>query len=177
MLSPTEAALIAEACSKSSVLWLRTVESARQHLAWHVWHNDAVHVVQGVHEQTLPLLNGQIEVIVPSKDTGAQLVSFVARTELLTAGSPEWDAAADALSAVRLNTADPQQQRERWASGALVTRIIPLYVASSGAGDDTSVTGAQVPADSLATTVTAYQPWHVRGRASARRALRAARGR
>ena len=176
-LTPADAALIAEACSKSSVLWVRTVESARRYLAWHVWHADAVHVVYGVEEQMLPLMSGQVEVVVPSKDTGARLVTFVAQAELLPARSPEWEAAADALSAARLNTRDPARQRDRWASGTLITRLTPVYLASSGAGNDLMGSGAQHPAESGATSLGEHQPWHLRGRAHTRRARRGTPGR
>lgn len=176
-LSPTDAALIAEACNKSNVLWVRAVGTTRHHLAWHVWHDDAVYIVYGVDEQMLPLMSGQVEVVVPSKDTGARLVTFVAQADILPARSPEWDAAATALSAARLNTTDPDGQRDRWASGTLVTRLSPLQVITAGAGDDSSSSGAVAPPGSAATTVGEHQPWHVRGRAKTRRALRAKRQR
>src|SRR5512144_854505 len=127
-LSPMDAALIAEACSKSNVLWVRTVGTTRNHLAWHVWYDDAVYVVYGVDEQMLPLMSGQVEVVVPSKDTGARLVTFVAQADILPARSPEWEAAATALSAARLNATDPDTQRDRWASGTLVTRLTPVQL-------------------------------------------------
>jgi hypothetical protein len=171
-LSPEDAALIAQACTASNVVWIRTVESPRRYMAWHVWHADAVHVVYGVEEQMLPLLSGQVEVVVPSKDTGARLVSFVARADLLPARSPEWEAAADALSASRLNTPDPDRQRDRWASGTLIVKLTPIYLAASGPGDDGTPAGTLQPPESAATSVTAHRPWHLRGRASARRAQR-----
>lgn len=176
-LTPSDAALIAEACSKSGVLWVRTVESTRRYLAWHVWHADAVHVVYGIEEQTLPLMSGQVEVVVPSKDSHARLVTFVAQAELLPARSPEWEAAADALSAARLNTRDPDRQRDRWASGTLITRLVPVYLTSSGAGNDLMSSGALPPAESGATSLGEYQPWHLRGRAGARRVRRGAAAR
>lgn len=174
-LTPEHAALIAEACSKSSVLWLRTAGSTRHSLAWHVWHDDAAYVVYGVDEQMLPLVSGQVEAVVPSKDTGARLVTFVAQADILPARSPGWEAAADALAAARLNTRDSATQRDRWASGTLVTRLTPLYLAASGAGDDATEAFAVTAPTEGATTVTSHQPWHLRGRASAWRARRAGR--
>ena len=171
-LSPADSALIAEACNKSSVLWVRTVGSTRHQMAWHVWHAGAVYVVYGVDEQMLPLMSGQVEVVVPSKDTGARLVTFVAQADILPARSPEWEEAAAALSASRLNATDTDTQHDRWASGTLVTRLTPLHVSAAGAGDDSSESGAVVPPGSPATTFGDHQPWHVRGRDRARRALR-----
>jgi hypothetical protein len=174
-LSPTQAALIAEACSKSNVLWVRTAGSTSHNLAWHVWHDDAAYVVYGVDEQMLPLMSGQVEVVVPSKDTGARVVTFVAQADILPARSAEWEAAAVALAASRLNTRDSDQQRDRWASGTLVTRLTPVYLSDSGAGDDHTRSGAGLAPDGGSTTVTRHQPWHVRGRASAWRARRSTR--
>jgi hypothetical protein len=171
-LSPEGGALIAEACNKSSVLWVRTAGTTRHHLAWHVWHDDAAYIVYGVDEQMLPLMSGQVEVVVPSKETGARLVTFTAQADILPARSPEWEAAATALSSARLNATDPAHQRDRWASGTLVTRLTPLQLTAAGPGDDTTGSGALSPPGSAATTVGEHQPWHLRGRARARRALR-----
>jgi hypothetical protein len=174
-LTAEQAALVAEACSKSGVLWVRTVGSSRHSLAWHVWHEGAAYVVYGVDEQMLPLMSGQIEVVVPSKDSGARLVTFVAQADILPARSPEWEAAADALAAARLNTRDAATQRDRWASGTLVTRLTPLHVVASGAGADGTPSGAAPAPEDGATTLTRHQPWHLRGRAATWRARRAAR--
>jgi hypothetical protein len=159
------------------VLWVRTAGSARHTLAWHVWHDNAAYVVYGVDEQMLPLISGQVEVVAPSKDSGARLVTFAAQADILPARSPEWEAAADALAAARLNTRDAGTQRDRWASGTLVTRITPLYLTASGSGgEDCPSFAAAAPVEG-ATTVTSHQPWHLRGRATSWRAKRAARGR
>jgi hypothetical protein len=171
-LSPMDAALIAEACTKSNVIWVRTVGSTRHQLAWHAWHEGAVYVVYGVDEQMLPLMSGQVEVVVPSKDTGSRLVTFVAQADILPARSPEWEAAAAALSASRLNATDPDGQLDRWASGTLVTRLAPVHLTAAGASGDGTPAGVATPPGSPATTVGTHQPWHVRGRARARRALR-----
>ncbi len=86
-LSPAEAALVAEACTRSDLVWLRTVGESRggestggesrggesrHHAAWHVWHDDAVCIVYGAGEQALPLLSGEVEVVARSKDSGAR---------------------------------------------------------------------------------------------------------
>ncbi|MDQ1290095.1 MAG: hypothetical protein QG622_3661 [Actinomycetota bacterium] len=172
-LDPGTSALIAEACAKSNVIWVRTVESDRHHLAWHAWLDGAVYLVSGAGEQTLPRLCGQVEVIVPSKDNGSRLVTFIAQAdELLPARSPEWEEAAAALSAVRLNTADPANQIGRWASGNLLARLTPVHLVHAGPGDDTTPSGAAVPPGSPATTVGAHQPWHAGGRARSWREIR-----
>ncbi len=167
-LTPEQAALVAETCTKSGVVWVKPSDGVRFQLAWHVWHADAVHVVYGVDEQMLPLLSGAVEVIVRSKDTGQQAVAFLARAEVLPARSPEWEAAADALSASRLNARDTDEQRERWASGALISRLVPVRVLQAAPGDGATPSGAERVPENPATT-TGRRPWHLAGRPERRR--------
>ncbi len=162
-LSPHETALIAEACSKSGVVWLRPPGEKRYHPAWHTWHQDAVHVVFGVDEQMLPLMLGEVEVVARSKETSARLVTFVAVAELLEARTPEWEAAAEALSTKRLNALEPEGQRERWASGTLLTRLTPVRMVEALSGDDQTASGSAPPTVNPATTL-GRQPYHLRGR-------------
>jgi hypothetical protein len=167
-LTPEQSALVAESCTKSGVVWVKPSDGVRFQLAWHVWHADAVHLVYGVDEQMLPLLNGAVEVIVRSKDSGAQVVAFLARAEVLPARSPEWEAAAAALSAARLNARDTAEQRERWASGGLISRLTPVRLHRSAPGDDATPSGA-VPVPPSPATTTGRQPWHLGGRPARRR--------
>jgi hypothetical protein len=167
-LSPDEAALIAESTAKSNVIWVRPSDGVRDHLAWHVWHADAVHVIYGVDEQMLPQLAGMVEVTARSKDNGARSVRFLARADALPTGSPEWDAAADALSASRLNARDTDTQRERWAAGCRICRLTPIRMLSSGAGDADAPSGSRPPARTGATTIS-WRPWHLGGRPARRR--------
>jgi hypothetical protein len=168
-LSPVDAALIAEACTKSDLVWVRPLDEPRARGAWHVWHDDAVCVVYGTGEQMLPLLAGEVEVIARSKENGSRVVTFVADAETLPAGTPEWDAAVFRLAASRLNAQDPATQKERWASGALVTLLRPAWVASAGPGDDDAPSGAEEPPGGPGTTLT-RRPYHAGTRR--RRALR-----
>jgi hypothetical protein len=171
-LTPHEAALIAETCARSVVLWLRVPEEDRHHAAWYVWHADAVNLVHGAGEQLLPLLQGEVEVIARSKESGARLVRFVALAEELPpAGSPEWDAAAAALSAARLNATDAAGQRERWASGAVIARLTPLRLLAGGPVEPDTEASRQTPAVSAATT-DRWRPWHLGGRPLRRRGTR-----
>jgi hypothetical protein len=167
-LSPAEAALIAECCSKSGIVWVHPSDGLREHMAWHVWHADAVHVIHGVDEQLLPDLAGTVEVTARSKDGGAGAVRFLARAETIPTGSPEWDAAADSLSGARLNARDTDSQRERWASGCRICRLTPLRVLTSGAGGADTPSGSRPPARTGATTV-GRRPWHLGGRPARRR--------
>jgi hypothetical protein len=171
-LTPLEAALVAEACSKSGVVWVRpytgeaadgTGAAGRHVLAWQVWHDDAVTLVQGGGEQELPAPAEAMEVVIPSKDARGRIATVLARAQVLEPGSAQWSAAADALSAARLNDRDPRHQRERWAAGALIVQLVPLRMLTVGAGGDGSPSGAAPPPRSEATTV-GRRPWHVGGR-------------
>jgi hypothetical protein len=162
-LSPVDAALVAEACSKSDLVWLRPLDEPRARAAWHVWHDDAVCVVYGTGEQMLPLLQGEVEVVARSKENGARVVTFVADAETVPAGTPEWDAAVFRLAASRLNAQDPATQKDRWASGALVALLRPVWVTAAGPGDDDTPSGAEPPPGGPGTTL-ARRPFHASSR-------------
>lgn len=164
-ISAEQSAVIAEACSKSNVVWLRCDQDTQRHLVWQVWHDGALHVVYGVGEQVLPMLSGMVEVTVPSKEKRSALLILVARAQVLAPRSPAWDDAVEALRAARLNTPDPDTQLDRWAQGCLVSRLDPVHVLAIGPGDDTTPSQAAPPRDGSATT-TGWRPWHLGGRAS-----------
>ncbi|GAB6900939.1 hypothetical protein JCM9957A_40290 [Kineosporia succinea] len=168
-MSPVEAALVAEACSRSDVVWVKPGGAERYQAVWHTWHDDAVAVVYGAGEQMLPVLSGEVEVMARSKDTGAAVIGFLAHVDTLTAHTPEWDAAATVLSTARLNAVDMDQQRERWASGAVISLLRPIAVTVAAEGRDDTPTGALPPLGGPGTT-TGKKPFHLGGRL--RRALR-----
>ncbi len=159
-LSPVEAALVAEACTRSDLVWLRPAGEARHQAAWHVWHDDAVCVVYGTGEQMLPLLSGEVEVVARSKDSGAAVIGFLAQVDTLTSRTPEWDAAAQALSAARLNAVDLGRQRERWASGALISLLRPVAVTVAARGEETTPAGLLPPPGGPGTTLD-RSPFHL----------------
>jgi hypothetical protein len=174
-IDDTTRALIAEVCSKAGLVWVRPSVEDRFHPAWHVWHEDALHVVSGIGEQLLPTLNGPVDVLAPSKETGARILTFSAWGTPLEPQSAAWEAAADALRRVRLNATEPDEQRGRWASGTVITRIEPISVLGSGSGTDADPSGALAPARTPATT-TGRRPWHLRSRSRGRVRLRGRRG-
>lgn len=162
-LTDEQRAVIAEACSKSGVAWLRAVDDTRRRLAWQVWHADAVHVVYGVGEQLLPMLTGHVEVSVPSKQNRSTVVVFLARARILAPDSPQWQDAAQALRSKRLNTVDTDDQLTRWAQGCLISRLDPVHVVSVGSGAADAPSGAEPPRPATGTT-TGWRPWHLGGR-------------
>jgi hypothetical protein len=170
-LAPDEAALVAEACSRSGVVWLRAAAQPYR-LAWHVWHEDAVVVVQGGGEQELglPVAPGSpatVELVVPSKDRGTRLATALTRAEVLDPATPEWAAAAAALSAARLNDRDAAGQRTRWAASAQLVSLTPLRLLAAGPGHDATPSGA-APVPGGPATTTRRTPWHLGGRARRR---------
>jgi hypothetical protein len=115
--------LIEEGAKRSSVLWLGLPAGWR--LAWHVWHDGAIYVVTGGGEQELPGLTeaAEVEVVLRSKDSGAELVRFPASVAVVDqASAPE---AVAALAKERLNAADPAHLIEHWARHAAVVRLTP----------------------------------------------------
>ena len=129
MADPLSLPLIEQACTKSSMLWLRQPGERRAHPAWHVWTDGAVHLVTGGLEQRLDGLaltdGAHIDVVVRSKDNGARLVTFRAVVSELRREAPAWDAVVRELHAKRLNPPDGEAQPERWARESRVLRIEP----------------------------------------------------
>src|SRR3954453_140336 len=115
-LTAEQLALLTEGCTRSGVVWLRPEGAVGHRLAWHVWHDGAVHVVAGGGEQELPVLEGGVEVVVPSKEGGSRLARAPPPAERLWPGTSQWATAAQVLAAKRLNDrsdpAHPEQQRD-----------------------------------------------------------------
>ena len=168
-LTETDLALIEEAARKSALVWLVPTGPGGSGSAgsggtsgsggpgaqavWHVWHDGAVTVVAGGGEQPLPghaAPGRTVEVSIRSKDSWGRLVRWLAQVEAVAPGTPEWDAAADALHAERLNLAEGDAWRERWARTSVILRMKPL---GTGLVPPDGGSGAARPAPSPATTV------------------------
>ena len=159
-LTPVQAALIAETCSRGEVIWLRPSGLHRPRAAWHIWHDDAICVLSGTGEQALPVLSGAVEVIARGKDSLARLVTFVAHAYPVPTGTAQWLEATADLAAHRLNEPDPTAARQRWASQAVVTMLRPIQLISSGNGSDQSRSGAAIAARGPGTTL-GRMPFHL----------------
>lgn len=116
------AAAVAEGAKKSGILWLAL---DRPRLAWHAWHDGAIHIVTGGEEQWLPGLDAldRVHVTLRSKDNGARLVEFDAAVTVVDqAESPDVVAA---LAKERLNARDSEYLPERWARESTIVRLTP----------------------------------------------------
>jgi hypothetical protein len=155
--------LVAEACQRSSLLWVRG-PGGRAQPVWHAWHSGAVVVVVGGEEQPHPAPEAaDVEVVVRSKEVRSRLVTFPARVERLEPGTPEWDEAAAVLKAERLNAHDPDTLLDRWAATSQLLRLVPSGPASESPGSYDDGSGALPPAPSGAVTVR-RRPFHLGGR-------------
>ena len=125
-------ALIAELGKKTGVCWLRYDEPsgsipARARAAWHVWYDDALHLVAGGDEQPLPGIAKaeRVEVVMRSKENGGRLVSWVGRVSVVRPDDEAWDDVTTALVADRLNLEDLTTAKDEWARRSVVVRIDP----------------------------------------------------
>lgn len=127
-------ALIAELGKKTGVCWLRYAEPGRSaedggrtRAAWHVWHDDALHLVAGGKEQPLPGLADvdRVQVIMRSKENGGRLVAWVGSVSVVRPSDEAWDDVTSALVADRLNLVDLEAAKHEWAAESVVVRIDP----------------------------------------------------
>lgn len=146
--------LVAEATNKSGLVWIRPAESGRATPAWHCWIEGAAYVVGGGAEQPIPALvdAAHAEITVPSKDTGARVVTWVAQVTQVAPGSDEWQRVVPVLAAKRLNAVDSPSQPQRWAEHSALFRLVPTGELTQAPGAMPSGSGAAPPPVSPATT-------------------------
>jgi hypothetical protein len=133
-------ALIAELGKKTGVCWLRYDQpggadlaadgadgSGRARAAWHVWYDDALHLVADGPEQPLPGIAeaGRVEVTMRSKENGGRLLTWVGRVSVVRPGEGAWEPVTDALVSDRLNLEDLGSAKDEWAAHSVVVRIDP----------------------------------------------------
>ena len=126
-------ALIAELARKTGVCWLRYERETRRgpvvetFAVWHLWHDDALHVLSGGDEQPLPGIGDvtRVEVTMRSKENGGRLVTWVGTRSAVRPADEAWGPATAALVADRLNLADLGTAAAGWARTSVVSRIEP----------------------------------------------------
>lgn len=146
-------ALVAELARKSGLCWVSYPGADRQHPVWHVWHDDAIGLVAGGEEQPLPGIEDHDEVVVllRAKTNRHRVAAVRARVERVLPGMPGWDELVPALVAGRLNLVDRQHAPDRWATGCLVLRLVPVEVLQQP-GTLPDASHAVTPVGSPATT-------------------------
>ena len=129
--------VVREATSRSGVVWLFVGDRAPKPV-WHVWLDDADHVLHGGGEQQVAGLAeaSRVTVGVRSRVTGGALVRWGAAVRRVDPGSAEWLRLLPLLRGARRNAeADPS---ERWARTCTLTKLVPTgdlsaLVATAGA--------------------------------------------
>lgn len=162
---PAAEALLAEAASKSGLVWLRPATASRPWPAWHVWNDGAVLVVSGPGEQELPELIGDVQMMVRSKDSGARILTVPARAERLAPDGDAWAGAAEALAASRLNSSRlPAELAAHWREvGVTITRLVPAGPPTEEPGSYSTDSGA-APVPPTPATTSGWRPFHLGGR-------------
>jgi hypothetical protein len=153
-------ALIAELGKKTGVCWLRYDEpdgsgdAGRARAAWHLWYDDALHVVAGGDEQPLPGLDeaDRVEVTMRSKESGGRLLTWVGRVSVVRPTDEAWDDVTAALVSDRLNLEDLTTAKEAWAARSVVVRIDPLGELLEQPGELSDDSHAAPPPKTRATT-------------------------
>lgn len=122
-MPPTD--VVAELAKKSGLVWV--AYAGRTQAVWHEWSGDAVCVVSGGTEQSLPDLADQqtVTLMLRSKTTRALAASVTARVEVIAPGSEHWDPTTTALRTGRLNLTDSDRAIDRWAADSVVARLVP----------------------------------------------------
>lgn len=146
-------ALIAELGKKTGVCWLSRADD-RPRAAWHIWHDDALHLVAGGTEQPLEDLADadRVEVTMRSKDNGGRLVTWTGDVSVVPVGSDGWDEAVTALASDRLNLPDLSRVRDDWAANSVVIRVDPTGELVEEPGALPDVPHAAPPPSTTATT-------------------------
>ncbi|MGH3371431.1 MAG: hypothetical protein ACRDPR_15685 [Nocardioidaceae bacterium] len=149
---PFTTALIAELGKKTGVCWLRY--DGQEHAAWHIWFDDALHLVAGGDEQPLPGIedSDRVEVVMRSKENGGRLVSWVGRVSVVRPEDEAWGPVTAALVAGRLNLADLTTAAREWAERGLVVRVEPTGELLEQPGSLGDASHAAVPRATVATT-------------------------
>ncbi len=147
-------ALVAELAKKTGVCWLRYGSSPESHAAWHLWYDEALHVVSGGNEQPLPGLEDvdRVEVTMRSKENGGRLLTWVAARSDVRPDDEAWAPVTAALAGGRLNLDDLEEAVRDWAERSLVSRLEPTGEMLEVPGDLPDDTHAAPPRATPATT-------------------------
>lgn len=117
--------LVAEALSKSGLLWLTSPAGSSP--VWHAAVDRVAYVVTGPGEQPCPPhidVTDVVDVVARAKESRARLADFRASLSVLTPQDEDWERATFALRAGRLN-APAGDLVGRWRSDNTILRLVP----------------------------------------------------
>jgi hypothetical protein len=167
-LSRFERSLVDEALKKAGLIWVRTSAAPNGRALWYVWTDGCVYVVTGGDEQPDPGLgDGDVVVVVRSKDTMSRLLTVRCVAARVSGDDDDWAAATTELAKGRLNLREAADAPNRWldAETYAVYRLTPTTEAfDEGPGKYAPQSGRATPVPTQATTAGA-RPWvlHRRG--------------
>ncbi|MCU1588309.1 MAG: hypothetical protein JWN31_1802 [Frankiales bacterium] len=120
-------ASVEDLARRGGVVWLDLGDGPK--VVWHVWHDDAIHVVCGGLEQALPLA-GTAEtarvVLRGRASAGDPAIECIAVVTRVLPGTEAWSSVVPVLHEKRLNPPDGEAQPDRWARESLVLRLDPV---------------------------------------------------
>ena len=159
-------ALMTEALSKSTVLWLRA--GGRDRATWFATGQDALEgqvlLCSGGPEPDLGDLPEQVELLLRSKGDGGRLLTLRAHAQALSPSSTVWEPAANALLGERLNA--PAGLVDRWRRESTLWALapfgLPLQSPGRPAPEATQRVAGRVTPGSAGTRP--RRPWHLGGR-------------
>lgn len=175
-------ALTAEALGRSDVLWVRGAGAERA--TWFATGPvdsplaDHVLVVSGGPELDLsPVLGDgtapapqESEIVLRSKGDGGRLLTLHVRATALGPTSAEWETAAEALRAERLN-AGPDIT-DAWRARSTVWALLPFGAPEQAPGRPGPATRVDASGELGVAASPVRRPWHLGSRGDARRARR-----
>jgi len=127
--------LITEAMKKAAVAWLE-VAGQPAYPVWCLWSDGALYVVSGPGEQPAPGLAHARTVTVHARgDHGGRIVAWAAAVERVRPDSEQWSIVVPQLAGKRLNSAPTDELVSRWATKAVVNRLVPSSVPIIEPGD------------------------------------------
>lgn len=124
------APLIVEAMRKAAVAWLGDLPGqppGRTRTVWCLWLDDALYVVSGSGEQSVPGLADASSCTVTARgDSGGRIVTWPAAVSRVTPGGEEWERVVPQLAGKRLNLPAAEDTPARWAADCTVSRLAPV---------------------------------------------------
>ncbi len=169
-----EQALVDEAMKKAGLIWVRTRLSPAGRALWYVWTAGNAYVVTGGVEQPDPGLDdGEVVVVLRSKDTTSRLVALSCEATRVGPEDDDWELASTELAKGRLNLAAAAEAPQRWREDPSyrIYRLSPgCETLLEGPQNHPTDSGRAAPVPTTATTASP-RPWVLHRRGGSGRSL------